>query len=168
MEYGARCHLQLYRLIPLTQGKWATVDATDYAWLSQWKWHASYRPERDCYYAIRRGAHPVYMHRAILGLEHGDPRWGDHIEPPKTLDNRRLNLRVGSAEQGIWNRRRSRNNTSGFKGVYWRKDLGLWRSQICAAGVRIHLGYRTTAEAAYTELYVPACLRYHGEFARIA
>ena len=32
----------LYRLIPLTQGKYALVDAADYDWLSQWRWGANW------------------------------------------------------------------------------------------------------------------------------
>jgi hypothetical protein len=29
---------QEYRLIPLTQGQFAKVDAADFEWLNQWKW----------------------------------------------------------------------------------------------------------------------------------
>jgi hypothetical protein len=29
-----------YRLIPLSQGQFAKVDAADYEWLNHWKWNA--------------------------------------------------------------------------------------------------------------------------------
>src|SRR5580700_7672241 len=40
--------------IPLTQGKWALVDAHNFHWLSQWNWHADLN--RNRWYA-KRGAY---------------------------------------------------------------------------------------------------------------
>jgi hypothetical protein len=42
-----------YRLIPLTQGQFATVDAADYEWIVQWKWCAHWSKEGKCFYASR-------------------------------------------------------------------------------------------------------------------
>ena len=45
---------------------------------------------------------------------------------------------------------------------------GNYIAQIKVNGKDIHLGYRSSAQAAYEELYVPAALKYHGDFARLA
>ena len=44
---------ELYREIPLTQGQFATVDADNYEWLSQFKWSARWAKNTRSYYAIR-------------------------------------------------------------------------------------------------------------------
>lgn len=160
-----------YRTISLTQGKVALVDAKDFEWLGQWKWHASYT--RSGFYACRN--HPmlngrrsgpiIKMHRVILGLEPGDKRHGDHANRD-TLDNRRLNLRIATHAQNMWNQTTPRHNSSGFKGVYWHKKRGLWMARLGVNGKIVFLGYRDSAEAAYNELYVPAVLSHHREFAR--
>jgi len=88
------------RLIPLTQGKVAIVDAADYDWLNQWKWYAS--KEGRVFYAIRRDNDcggrdiKVRMHRVILGVPTGLE--GDHINGDG-LDNRRANLRTVTKQQ---------------------------------------------------------------------
>ena len=62
--------------IPLSQGKYATVDDEDYDWLMTWNWHA----KKDCktYYAVtnipmKHGGGQFQMHRMLLlhpeGLE---------------------------------------------------------------------------------------------------
>jgi hypothetical protein len=109
------------------------------------------------------------MHRQILGLEKDDPRQGDHKEPRNTLDNRRKNLRIApSQSENNYNQRKHSNNTSGYKGVTYHIQTKAWMAQIQVNGKYIYLGYRDTAEAAWRELYVPAALKYHGEFARVA
>ena len=40
-----------YKLIPLTQGKFAIVDAENYEWLNQWKWHI--KKGSKTFYAVR-------------------------------------------------------------------------------------------------------------------
>ena len=66
-----------YRLIRLTQGQFAKVDAEDFGWLSRWKWHAWRNPTTLQFYAVRnrpKGGDDkpgvVYMHRA----DHGSRR----------------------------------------------------------------------------------------------
>jgi hypothetical protein len=157
------------RLIPLTRGLYTIVDAIEYEGLMQNHWCAKWNSHVRGYYAARTGTVKgkrveIQMHRQILGLEYGDPRDGDYKEVLNTLDNRRANLRIVTASQGSMNRRKFRNNTSGFKGV--TRDGNIYRARVVIDGVRIHLGTRKTAEAAYVELYLPAAIKHYGEFAR--
>jgi len=147
--------------IPLTQGKFAIVDDEDYEWLSQWKW--AYHPTGTGY-AIRfiqvagkqKG---VLMHRMILDVPHDMET--DHINH-NGLDNRRTNLRICSHAENMANKRKYKNNTSGYIGVYWDKERGQWRAQIQGHG--IHLGrFNDVKEAA--RAYDRAASELHGEFA---
>jgi hypothetical protein len=54
------------RLIPLSKGLHAIVDASDYAWLMQHRWNATRKA--NSFYANSHGAP---MHRVILGLGKG-------------------------------------------------------------------------------------------------
>ena len=101
------------REIPLSRGQTALVDDEDYERVAMFKWKARWDPDMGSYYAVRtiylgrKDKKSVYsyaaMHREILGLKLGDPRKGDHVEPSKTLDNRRSNLRISTHAQNICN-----------------------------------------------------------------
>ena len=67
------------------------------------------------------------MHRYILNLKKGDMI--DHING-NGLDNRRSNLRICTHTQNQANRRLSKNNTSGYKGVWWSGINNKWISVI--------------------------------------
>ena len=104
------------KYIPLTQGKLAIVDDEDFEWLSQWKWHFNRKK-----YAARTINHSgkLYMHQVILNTPKG--MLSDHRNG-NGLDNRRKNLRACNVQQNKANSRLPKNNTSGFKGVYWEKN----------------------------------------------
>lgn len=158
-----------YRLIPLTQGKVAIVDAADYDFLNQWKWCARWDDNTQAFYAMRGESigngkiRSVLMHRLVMGLKPGDRRLVDHRAPNSTLDNRRSNLRLATYQQNARNRRRHRNNKSGFRGVNFDAKQGLYRARIMVNGKNIGLGRRKTAEAAYA-LRLAAEEKYYGEF----
>ena len=69
-----------------------------------------------------------YFHRVILkdklqpGLE------VDHINGDSS-DNRRENLRIIKKHENQQNMKIARNNTTGFTGVYERKDINMWKSE---------------------------------------
>lgn len=69
-----------------------------------------------------------YFHRVILkdklqpGLE------VDHINGD-SADNRRENLRIIQKHENQQNMKIARNNTTGFTGVYERKDINMWKSE---------------------------------------
>lgn len=153
--------------IPLTKDMVALVDDSDFDWLSASKWHAHKDSNtQNEYYAMRK--HPEKnstqaMHRVILGLT--DPEINvDHINGNR-LDNQRHNLRICSHAENMRNMKLNSKNTSGFKGVVFRKDSGLWRARITFNGKRITLGHFNTAEEA-AHAYNEACIKYHRDFAR--
>lgn len=158
---------QEYRTIPLTQGQVAKVSPHRHEELSKFKWCARWSKKTRSYYAMRNAIvqgkmRIVLMHRQILGLTYGDKQQGDH-EDRNTLNNIDSNLRRATNGQNQHNRGKRPDNGSGFKGVSPHGNM--FRARITSNGTIVNLGTRTTAEAAYLELYIPAALRYHGEFA---
>jgi hypothetical protein len=103
------------------------------------------------------------LHRAILSLHKKDPRIVDHINHD-TLDNRKINLRICTNTENIRNSGMSKNNTSGYKGVSYRKKEKNWRAYIRVNSVQKYLGCFKTKEQA-AEMYNEAAKWYHGEFA---
>jgi hypothetical protein len=156
-----------YRLIALTHGQVAIVDAEDYPELAQFNWHASWNTCTQSYYARRNvwingKTKHVWMHRLVMRAPDGlrvDHR--DH----DTLDNRKAGLRLATPRQNAWNQGKRQNNNSGFKGVSFHKRIGKWAAQINDFGVNRHLGYFGTPDEA-AEVYREAATRLRGEFFR--
>lgn len=150
--------------IELSQNKFALVDDEDYKQLSQWNWCA-----KECngkFYAVRRkpiAGTLIRMHRQILDAPNS--KEVDHINR-NTLDNRKSNLRICTHKQNLRNQKVSSANTSGFKGVSWRKDIEKWSAYIKVNQKRIWLGvFEDKINAA--EAYNNAALKYFGEFASL-
>jgi len=89
----------------------------------------------------------------------------DHINRNK-LDNRKCNLRMVTKSQSQQNKDKYRNNTSGYKGVYFDKNNSVrpWSSCITSNSKYIYLGRFFTKEEA-AKAYNVAAKKYHGEFA---
>lgn len=139
------------KIIPLTRGQEEIVDDGDFDWISQWKWYASWNQSTHSFYAARMSPmvngkrFNIWMHKLILGI--GADVQGDH-KNRITLDNRRNNLKPATPAENLLNKGFYRNNTSGFKGVYWREDRRVWESQIRIDGKNKFLGrFGTAAEA---------------------
>jgi hypothetical protein len=152
---------QSYRLIPLTKGQTAIVDATDYEWLMQWSWQAQWNSHTKSFYA-RRKNYPqssIRMHREITGAKAGElvDHWNHN-----GLDNRRQNLRKCTNAQNCRNQRIRSTNTSGLKGV--RAVKNRWVAQIRLNGKNKKLGYFLTPQEAAAAYDAAAILNY-GKFA---
>jgi hypothetical protein len=161
------------KTIPLTQGQHAIVDDAAYEELSQHNWYALWKPGTRNYYAVRKTRLPngrktcELMHRRILGLTYGDKRHADHINHD-TLDNRRENLRIAPTHSAsLANRRRRRDNSSGFKGVYWNKGDRKWMARVTSNRKRLYLGLYCDPQVAY-QAYCKAAMKLYGEYACLA
>lgn len=153
--------------IPLTMGKEAIVDASDYEWLIRFNW--KYDPDgyamRNALAAERngRGYYNIRMHREITKAEKG--MQVDHINGD-TLDNRRGNLRVCTKTENGRNRNPVKGTTSRFKGVCMPKGRVKWWASIHVNDKKLYLGsYENEEEAA--RVYDKAALEHFGEYARL-
>lgn len=84
------------------------------------------------YLVVRFSNRPLYLHRVIWVMIHGHIDEGltvDHINGNRS-DNRLENLRVVTQKDNCRNCVKSKNNTSGVNGVYFRKDTGKWNASI--------------------------------------
>ncbi len=151
------------KLIPLTQGKFAIVDADDYERLMQYKWccNNSYAARRSKKSEnTKRGI--VYMHRLINQTPEGLDT--DHINGNK-LDNRKVNLRAVSRRENALNSAPRKNKASSYKGVWLdnSKPNRLWRCGIRHFGKMIYFGRYSTEEEA-RDVYEQKSIKYSGEF----
>lgn len=64
----------------------------------------------------------------------------DHINRIKT-DNRIANLRHVSRQENECNKGVQKNNRSGFKGVSWHKQRGMYEAYCCIGGKKTGLGF---------------------------
>jgi hypothetical protein len=89
-----------------------------------------------------------YQHRLVWLYIHGEwPKSDiDHVNGDKS-DNRIENLRLATKSQNAHNKKKFRNNTSGFVGAY-KHWSGRWYSLIMIEGKSKYLGCFATAEEA--------------------
>lgn len=107
----------------------------------------------------------IAIHRAIMN----PPKelCVDHINLNR-LDNRRCNLRLATIAENNRNIWRHRKNTTGYKGVSFRKNSARnpWEARISVDGKNVHIGnYPTKEQAALA--YNEAAKKYYGDFARL-
>lgn len=151
--------------IPLTRGKAALVDDSDYPRLSQFKWYA--RKDEGRFYACRavtvspNKQKLIQMHREIIGgtlkIDHRDGNG---------LNNQRYNLRPATTSQNGQNRRKFAPASSPYKGVCFSKRDTKWLSRIAVNGRRVLLGYFLSEQDA-ARAYNDAAKKYFGEFANL-
>ena len=104
-------------------------------------------------------------HRLAWLIATGDWPAGEIDHRDEAKDNNRLaNLRPAGLDQNRHNVSLTSKNTSGFKGVGWRKQRGKWQAQIQVRRKKKHLGYFDTVEAARAA-YRRAAVEHFGEFA---
>ena len=127
---------------------WIHRDRSLFSTNRAWRlWNARYEGAEafatfDVRYMVGRiNGIRYYAHRVIWRMVTGEvPDQIDHINGNR-LDNRFVNLRNVSAEKNSQNLPLTNRNRSGQIGVSWSAREGAWRAEICARGVRRHLGY---------------------------
>jgi len=98
------------------------------------------RRKSNGYCEIRLDGKLQGTHRLIFLLFHGFlPQIIDHIDGNPS-NNRIENLREASHAQNMRNSIRPKNNTSGFKGVYFDKRINKWVSQCVKDKQKFYLG----------------------------
>ena len=117
------------------------------------------------YWKVGVNKKTMYVHHVIYLIHHGQlPKYIDHIDGNST-NNRIENLRAATQSQNAGNSIMSKNNTSGYKGVTFRKDTKKWKAAVMVNRKHISLGSYLTKEEAYAA-YVAGSQKYFGEFAR--
>lgn len=161
------------RLLPLTQGLHAIVDADDWYWIINRKWWARKHTNGYCavtaYYPTPGYRVTVKLHNEVLKRDSyviEDGLEGDHANCCG-LDNRSKNLRPANRKQQTWNRRKSKANTSGYKGVSrYIPGTELWLSRLGVNGIRMTLGVFVDPVAA-ARAHDRAAIKHYGEFANL-
>lgn len=144
--------------IQLTKGKVALVDDEDFIWLSRFTWCA----DSSGYAMTFDGQKNIRMHTMLIRPPKG--MVVDHINGNPS-DNQRKNLRICTRAENLRNRGKQKNNSSGYKGVYWSKGRKKWIAQIKIYGKMKSLGgFEAVIDA--VKAYDLAALQIHGEFAK--
>ncbi len=112
---------QSIRYIPLTKGKYATIDAADYERAASFSWHVSISGNRTYAYSNINGRN-ISLHRFLMNAPKG--LVVDHIDHDG-LNDRRNNLRICTQRQNLYNSR-PKGRSSRFKGVCWDKAKQRW------------------------------------------
>lgn len=145
----------------LPGGEIFQIDYEDYEMVSQYRWVTN----RAGYFVASLGSRDenhIFLHRMIMKPSDGEVV--DHIDGD-IRNCRRENLRICSNTENSRNANLSRNNQSGFKGVYWAADRGKWRAEITVDRKHIHIGsFDSAVEAA--QAYDSAAEKYFGAFAK--
>jgi hypothetical protein len=135
------------KTITLSKGQQVRVDADDFEYLNQWKWHVSKQG-----YAVRSeegGSRKILMHRVVA--ETPEDMHTDHINRDR-LDNRKTNLRACTPAENMQNKspytRKKDYAHSRNAGVSWITSMGRWQLRIQINRKRRVYGYyNTKAEA---------------------
>jgi hypothetical protein len=106
------------------------------------------------------------LHHAIFLFHHGYiPTRIDHVDG-NTSNNKIENLRAATQSQNMGNSKMKSTNTSGYKGVSFRKDTNKWNASIMVNGKHISLGsYENKEDAA--KAYSIGAKQHFKEFAKL-
>ena len=147
------------KILKALHGEESVVDDDVYDWAKNKNWHVN----NYGYFVTGGGNYKKLLHRLIIG-DCGDYDI-DHKNGCK-LDNLKANLRLSTRAENTYNQGRRLDNTSGFRGVWYRKDRKVWAAEIKKDGVKYSLGcYKTPKEAAIAYNYKAKEL--FGEYANL-
>lgn len=145
-------------------------ETGNFTWLQPRRGHLGHQEAGNLtktgYIRITVGRQEFFAHRlAVLYMTGAWPtQHVDHVNQVRR-DNRWVNIRQATRSQNGVNAGKTRNNTSGFKGVRASKNnkTNPWQAQAALNGKQVHIGSYPTPELAY-EAYKTFCQEHHGEF----
>lgn len=139
------------------EGKEVLVDDEDFEYLSEFDWGMAKDYPRT---TIQNTSY--YLHKMVMGVS--SDSLVDHVDG-NTLNNQKSNLRKCSKLENSRNRKLSKRNKSGYKGVTWYSRNEKWRASISVNNKVLWLGlFVNPVDAAIA--YDLAAKRYYGEFAK--
>jgi hypothetical protein len=115
--------------IPLGEGGlqgYAIIDLED-IWLEKHNWYKS----NNGYATAWINGKDVMLHTLLVKRRKGFDT--DHINRDR-LDNRRCNLRVVNRKHNTWNREKTRQNSTGYKGIQFDKERNQFRAHLNTNG----------------------------------
>jgi hypothetical protein len=122
----------------------------------------------DCYGYVKIAIDDVAYRGHRLAWFYMTGAWplieADH-ENLNKADNRFSNLREATKSQNATNRTKRSDNTSGFKGVSYQKQIKKWVAQATLDGTHYHFGCFDTPEEAHARV-CEELPKLHGEFSR--
>lgn len=167
MVYRKRKYGCPFRKIDLGEGKFTIVEPPDYYRLQHFKWWL--HSNGTNLYAARTAitddlqSKIIFLQRQIM--QPPDDLVVDH-KNCVSLDNRLANLRVVTQAENMRNRRKRKNTSSRFIGVWFDKKRNKWTAQIRYQGKKLWLG-RFTSEIDAAKAYDVTAKKYFKEFARL-
>ncbi len=114
----------------------AIVDLDDFVKIKDFRWHTTNKHYVRTSINNSRKRIFIYLHRLLLDVD--DNTLVDHINQ-NPLDNCRKNLRVANLSINRLNSKLNINNTSGYRGVVYRKGVKKWEASIIVNGDKIYL-----------------------------
>lgn len=153
---------ELIKFIELTKGQYAIVDEKNFEELDKLKWccHKGYAI-RTIWLAGK--SYHIPMHREINKTP--PAKHTDHVDGD-SLDNRESNLRDCSIAENARNSKMNIKNTSGYRGVVFRKARGTWIAMIKING-KYKRGGSFKDKISAARAYDALAKKYFGEFARL-
>jgi len=151
-------------IIKLTKEKETIIDLEDLEKILKYKWCAS--KEGKGWYALTNiktnyKYNRLRLHRFLMNITDSNI-FIDHKDC-NPLNNRKSNLRLCTNQENQRNVKLQKRNTTGFKGVYFRKDRNKYIAYTKCNGKNICFGSSETAEGAY-EIYCKKIIEIHKEF----
>lgn len=106
-----------------------------------------------------------YGHRLIFFMETGE--WPDEVDHMygDTSDNRWDKIRPSTHKQNLTSTKLRKDNTSGYKGVSWNKNMKKYVAQAKVNGKQTYFGLYDTAEEA-SKVIIKVRNEFFGDFAR--
>jgi len=151
------------KIIRLAHGKKTVVDDHIYPLVKDYKWYPHKSSTNNYYARATIKGKKVLLHRLITECKKEFVI--DHING-NGLDNRKKNLRMCLQKENMRNQKTNSRNTSGYKGVYYRKDRKKWTAQIRVNKRHKFLGYFDNKIDA-AKSYNRASILYHKEFSKL-